>query len=51
MDELIASDKAGKRLGWFQLIWGNDSDGSELIADCTANDLCTEACDATADAY
>lgn len=51
MDELIASDKSGRRLGWFQLIWGNASDGSELIADCSANDLCNEACDVTADAY
>jgi hypothetical protein len=40
MDELIASDDAGTRLGWFQLIWGNDEDGSELIADHTSNALC-----------
>ena len=51
MDELIARDRSGKKVGWFQLIWGNDSDGSELIANCTDNDLCTEACDVTADAY
>ena len=51
MDELIAYDAAGTRLGWFQLIWGNDPDGSELVADCSANALCDEACDAIAGAY
>ena len=51
MDELIAADAAGTRLGWFQLIWGNDPDGSELVADCSANQLCEEACDAIAGAY
>ena len=51
IDELVVADAAGTRLGWFQLIWSNDPDGSELIADCSANDLCEEACDATADAY
>ena len=51
MDELIAADAAGARLGWFQLIWGNDPDGSELVADCSANELCDAACDAIACAY
>ena len=51
MDELIASDDAGARKGWFQLIWGNDPDGSELIADCTNNDLCTRVCDDVAGCY
>lgn len=50
-DELIASDSAGARKGWFQLIWGNDPDGSELVADCSANELCEEALDAIAGAY
>lgn len=40
MDELIASDAAGTRLGWFQLIWGNAPEGDELIADHSANTLC-----------
>lgn len=51
MDELVVSDAAGTRLGWFQLIWGNDPDGSELVSDCSANQLCEEACDAIACAY
>lgn len=51
-DELIASDAAGARKGWFLLVWGGgDPDGSELVADCTANELCEEACDAIAGAY
>lgn len=39
-DELIASDDAGARKGWFLLVWGNDPEGDELIADYTANELC-----------
>lgn len=51
MDELIVSDASGARLGWLQLIWGNDPDGSELIADCTNNELCTSICDNVAACY
>lgn len=40
IDEIIASDAAGTRLGWFQLIWGNAPEGDELIADHSANKLC-----------
>lgn len=50
-DQLRVRDRGGDSVGWFWLVWGNASDGSELIADCTDNALCTEACDATADAY
>jgi hypothetical protein len=50
-DEITAHGPDGESQGWFHLIWGNDSDGSELIANCTDNDLCNEACDVTADAY
>ena len=31
-------DADGKRVASFLLVWGNDDDGSELIADHTAND-------------
>lgn len=44
MDELLVTDASGKRVGWFMLIWGNDPDGSELVADCSANDLCESIC-------
>jgi hypothetical protein len=48
---LRAFNQAGDHVGTFYLIWGNDPDGSELVADCSANDLCDEACDAIAGAY
>lgn len=51
LDELVAADAAGTRKGWFLLVWGNAEDGSELVADCSANELCEEACDAIACAY
>lgn len=45
MDEIVARDAPrGKRMGWFMLVYGNDPDGSEVIADCTANDLCDKVC-------
>jgi hypothetical protein len=42
--QLYAADPS-KTVGWhgagrFYLIWGNAADGSELISDFTANDLC-----------
>lgn len=40
IDEIIASDAAGVRLGWFCLVWGNAAEGDELIADHSANTLC-----------
>jgi hypothetical protein len=48
---LRAFNQAGDHVGTFYLIWGNDPDGSELVADCSANALCDEACDAIAGAY
>lgn len=39
-DQLIASDDAGERKGWFLLVWGNEEDGSCLIADHSDNQLC-----------
>ena len=42
--QLYAADPS-KTVGWFgagrfYLVWGNAADGSELISDFTANDLC-----------
>lgn len=42
--QLYAADPS-KTVGWhgagrFYLVWGNADDGSELISDFTANDLC-----------
>lgn len=48
---LRAFNEAGDHVGTFYLIWGNDPDGSELVADCSANELCEEALDAIAGAY
>jgi hypothetical protein len=39
LDNLTVYDH-GTRKGWFSLVWGNAEDGSELIADHTANDWC-----------
>jgi hypothetical protein len=44
MLQLYAADPS-KTVGWhgagrFYLVWGNADDGSELIADHSANDLC-----------
>ncbi len=36
-------DRDGDRLGTFFLVWGNDPEGSELIADYTDNFLCNQA--------
>ena len=36
-DTLVIRDSAGERVGDLCLIWGNDPDGSELIADHTDN--------------
>jgi hypothetical protein len=33
---------ADDRIGWFRIIYGNAEDGSELIADYSANDLCED---------
>ncbi len=40
IDELIAADPAGARVGWFLLVWGNEESGECLIADHSANQLC-----------
>ena len=37
-DTLRWYDEAGNRVASFLLVWGNDDDGSELIADHTDND-------------
>jgi hypothetical protein len=37
-DVLVIRDSAGARVGDLCLIWGNDPDGEELIADHTDND-------------
>jgi hypothetical protein len=34
-DTLLIRDSAGERIGALVLIWGNDPDGEELIADYT----------------
>lgn len=39
--------KNDEYVGYFMLIFGNAADGSELIADCSANDICAEICNAT----
>lgn len=33
-------------LGWFHLVYGNALDGSEVVADWSANDVCDEIYDA-----
>ena len=42
-DELVVSDLAKKRIGWFSLIYGND--GYDVISDYTANDYCQSVYD------
>lgn len=42
-DELIVYQD-GRRLGWILLVYGNDPDGSELIADHTYNQKTCELC-------
>ena len=39
----------GERLGTFLLIWGNDPDGSELLADYSDNPICSALYDEVAD--
>jgi hypothetical protein len=41
---IVAFAPDGTRLGRFTLIYGNAEDGSELIADCTANPYCEVMC-------
>lgn len=36
---LAAYTPAGKRLGWFYLVWGNAEDGEELISDYGVNEF------------
>ena len=42
-DELVVRDLDNKRLGWFQLIYGND--GYDVISDYTANEYCNSVYD------
>ena len=37
-DWLVIRCKDGEKIGWILLIWGNDPDGSDLIADHSDND-------------
>ena len=37
-DTLHWANPTGARVGWLWLVWGNADDGSELIADYSAND-------------
>lgn len=37
-------DGSGATRGWFYLVYGNDEDGSELIADHTDNATCEDLC-------
>lgn len=30
----------GKKVGWFHLVWGNNDDGSEIVCDHAANEVC-----------
>lgn len=41
-DTIRATDAYGVVYGSFYLVYGNEEDGSELIADCTDNDYCAE---------
>jgi hypothetical protein len=41
-DYVRARYKDGTVVGTFTLIWGNDEDGSELIADHSDNEACNE---------
>ncbi len=36
-DQMLFFDATGTKVGWMLLVWGNDPDGEELIADHTAN--------------
>ena len=38
-DTLTARNKSGERVASFMLVYGNAEDGSELIADHSANDI------------
>lgn len=38
-DTLTLWHDDGSRAGWFLLVYGNDSDGSEIIADHSVSDL------------
>jgi acetyl-CoA carboxylase carboxyltransferase component len=40
VDHIRARDAAGNSMGIFDLVWGNDEDGSELVSDHTDNDFC-----------
>jgi len=42
-DELVVRDLDNKRLGWFQLTYGND--GYDVIGDYTANEYCQSVYD------
>ena len=42
-DELVITDLANTRLGWFQLTYGND--GYDVIGDHTANKYCESVYD------
>ena len=39
-DQLIVRNDDWEKVGWFLLVWGNEEDGSCLIADHSDNQLC-----------
>jgi len=41
-DTLVVRNADNNKIGWFELIWGNASNGEELVADYSANDTCEE---------
>ncbi len=42
IDELIVRERSGKFIGRVIVVWGNDPDGSELVADHSVNDSINE---------
>jgi hypothetical protein len=45
-DNIILFDANDNRVGWIFLVWGNEPDGSELIADHTSNNAIAAVVDA-----
>jgi len=45
-DQILLFDASDNLVGWIFLVWGNEPDGSELIADHTSNDAIAAVVDA-----
>ena len=45
IDNLYVRNAEKQLLGIFALVWGNDEDGSELVADFTDNEFCNQIFD------